>query len=841
MTYKEFLETKIELATESGFEVNPEQVNKVLKPHQRDAVIWALKGGRRALFESFGLGKTVQEIEFCKLAAEHGNGRALIVLPLGVKQEFTRDAVEVLGYEKPEYCRTMEEVYACKNRIVLTNYERVRDGDIRPDYFVATSLDEASVLRSFGSKTYQTFLDKFKNVQYKLVATATPSPNKYKELIHYAGYLEVMDTGQALTRFFQRDSTKANNLTLYPNMEDEFWMWMSSWALFITRPSDLNPSYSDEGYDLPDLDVKWHEIPVQYGDTADKSGQIQMFQDAAAGLKEAAAVKRDSIDVRVQKMKEIVEESPEDHFLLWHDLESERHAIKKALPETVDIYGSMDYEVREKRVIDFADGRTRLFATKKSLSGSGCNFQKHCHREIFLGIDYEFNDFIQAIHRCYRFLQTKTVRIDIIYMENERRVKEALMEKWKNHNRMVFKMIQIVKQYGLNAENKTERLERKMGVKGSREERTVKGNHYEAVYGDCVEETREMEANSIDLIHTSIPFGNHYEYSANYNDFGHNQDTERFFEQMDFLTPELLRVLKPGRVAAIHVKDRVLFGNATGTGMPTIEPFHADCIAHYKKHGFQYFGMITVVTDVVRENNQTYRLGWTEQCKDGTKMGVGCPEYILLFRKLPTDHSKAYADVPVQKSKEEYTRAQWQIDAHGYWRSSGDRLVAKEELEGVSVDSLQAVYRKYSRGNVYDYAEHVKLAKELDKDGKLPATFMVVAPGSWNQLEVWDDINRMRTLNTTQSRRRAQMHVCPLQLDIVERIINRYSNEGELVYDPFGGLMTVPMMAVKMHRNGKGCELNPDYFRDGVGYLQEAEREVDEPTLFDFFPEVLQQ
>lgn len=841
MTYKEFLETKIELATESGFEVAPEQVNKVLKPHQRDAVIWALKGGRRALFESFGLGKTVQEIEFCKLAAEHGNGRALIVLPLGVKQEFTRDAVEVLGYEKPKYCRTMEEVYACKNRIVLTNYERVRDGDIRPDYFVATSLDEASVLRSFGSKTYQTFLDKFKNVQYKLVATATPSPNKYKELIHYAGYLEVMDTGQALTRFFQRDSTKANNLTLYPNMEDEFWMWMSSWALFITRPSDLNPSYSDEGYDLPDLDVKWHEIPVQYGDTADKSGQIQMFQDAAAGLKEAAAVKRDSIDVRVQKMKEIVEASPEDHFLLWHDLESERHAIKKALPETVDIYGSMDYELREKRVIDFAEGRTRLFATKKSLSGSGCNFQKHCHREIFLGIDYEFNDFIQAIHRCYRFLQTKTVRIDIIYMENERRVKEALLEKWKNHNRMVSKMIQIVKQYGLNEANKTERLERKMGVNGSREERTVKGNHYEAVYGDCVEETREMEDNSIDLIHTSIPFGNHYEYSANYNDFGHNQDTKRFFEQMDFLTPELLRVLKPGRVAAIHVKDRVLFGNATGTGMPTIEPFHADCIAHYKKHGFQYFGMITVVTDVVRENNQTYRLGWTEQCKDGTKMGVGCPEYILLFRKLPTDHSKAYADVPVQKSKEEYTRAQWQIDAHGYWRSSGDRLVAKEELEQVSVDSLQAVYRKYSREKVYDYAEHVKLAKELDKDGKLPATFMVVAPGSWNQLEVWDDINRMRTLNTTQSRRRAQMHVCPLQLDIVERIINRYSNEGELVYDPFGGLMTVPMMAVKMHRNGKGCELNPDYFRDGVGYLQEAEREVDEPTLFDFFPEVLQQ
>ena len=551
-------------------------------------------------------------------------------------------------------------------------------------------------------------------------------------------------------------------------------------------------------------------------------------------MKEAAKVKRESINERVEKMREIVDSSPDDHFILWHDQEAERHAIKKALPETVDIYGSMDYDLREQRVIDFSEGKTRLFATKKSISGSGCNFQRFCHREIFVGIDYEFNDFIQAIHRCYRFLQKETVVIDIIYMENEREIKNALIEKWKNHDHMVQKMIEIVKKYGLDSANKTERLERKMGVEGTREERTVRGNHYEAVYGDCVEETRAMESNSIDLIHTSIPFGNHYEYSANYNDFGHNQDTEGFFEQMDFLTPELLRVLKPGRVAAIHVKDRVLFGNATGTGMPTIEPFHADCIEHYMSHGFQYFGMITVVTDVVRENNQTYRLGWTEQCKDGTKMGVGCPEYILLFRKLPTDHSKAYADEPVTKSKDEYTRAQWQIDAHGYWRSSGDRLVSKEELEGVSVDNLQRVYRQYSREHVYNYEDHVALAKELDMDGRLPATFMVVAPGSWNQLEVWDDINRMRTLNTTQSQRRATMHVCPLQLDIVERIINRYSNPGDVVYDPFGGLMTVPMMAVKMHRFGKGCELNPDYFRDGVGYLQSEENEVDSPTLFDF-------
>lgn len=213
-------------------------------------------------------------------------------------------------------------------------------------------------------------------------------------------------------------------------------------------------------------------------------------------------------------------------------------------------------------------------------------------------------------------------------------------------------------------------------------------------------------------------------------------------------------------------------------------------------------------------------------------MGVGCPEYILLFRKLPTDTSKAYADEPVRKTKEEYTRAQWQIDAHGYWRSSGDRLVSREELSKLPVDKLQAAYRKFSRETVYDYPDHVRLSKSLDEEGHLPATFMVVAPGSWSP-DVWDDVNRMRTLNTTQSQRRQQLHVCPLQMDIVERLINRYSNPGDTVFDPFGGIGTVPLVALKMGRKGLMTELNGDYFRDAVGYLREQEQTEDTISLFD--------
>ena len=828
ISYQDFLLSKVAFAPETGFEISKDKINPALKPHQRDAVMWAVKGGRRALFEAFGLGKTVQELEWCRIITAEKGGKALIVMPLGVRQEFTKDAQELLGIPAPQYVRTMAEVKASETQIVITNYERVRDGDIDPTYFTAAALDEASCLRDYGSKTYQTFTEKFKGVPYKLVATATPSPNRYKELIHYAGFLEIMDTGQALTRFFQRDSTKANNLTLYPHKEQEFWLWLSSWSLFITKPSDLG--YDDTGYALPPMEINYHVVSYQHKDIdTEKDGQVKLLADAAVSLKDAAKIKRDSIDARVAKMVDIVEANLDEHFILWHDLEAERHAIKKALPEAVEVYGSQDYDIREKRVIGFAKGESRLLATKKSLSGQGCNFQYHCHRAIFLGIDYEFNDFIQAIHRIYRFMQTEKVIIDIIYTEEEQEILRVLLQKWKQHTYMADKMTEIIKKYGLANTSLIDKLARTMGV----ERVEVEGKYYKAVNNDCILETEQMPDNSVDLIVTSIPFSNHYEYTATYNDFGHNQNTQRFFEQMNYLTPNLLRILRPGRVFACHVKDRVLFGNATGTGMPTMEPFHAMCIKHYMEHGFMYFGMITVVTDVVRENNQTYRLGWTEQCKDGTKMGVGCPEYILLFRKLPTDTSRAYADVPVTKDKADYTRAQWQIDAHGFWRSSGNRLLTKAELQSIPVDNLQAVYRKYSRENVYSYEEHVALAKRLDENGKLPASFMVVAPGSWN-MDVWDDINRMRTLNTSQSRKRAQMHVCPLQLDIVERLINRYSNPGDVVLDPFGGLMTVPLVAVQKERFGIGIELSCDYFRDGVGYLQTAEFQRGEPTLFDF-------
>ncbi|MQV04146.1 DNA methyltransferase [Sinorhizobium meliloti] len=823
--YGDFLRNKIRLAPVSGLQVNADEVNPILKDHQRDIVVWAVRGGKRAVFAAFGLGKSVIQIEVLRLICEKTAGRGLIVLPLGVRQEFRRDG-EMLGVDI-KFIRRIEE--AGETGLYMTNYETVRDGKLDPNEFTAVSLDEASVLRSYGSKTYQTFLSLFEGVRYRFVATATPSPNRYKELIHYAGFLGIMDTGQALTRFFQRDSTQANNLTLYPHKEREFWLWLNSWAIFLQRPSDLG--YSDEGYSLPPFDVIYHEVQSNIADGGvDRDGQSALFRDTAVGVVSASKEKRETLDARIAKMGEILAGAPNDHFIIWHDLEDERRAIEKAVPTAVSVYGTQELDEREQAIIDFSNGEFQYLAAKPVIAGSGCNFQRHCHKAIFLGIGFKFNDFIQALHRIYRFLQTRQVEIHIIYAESEREVLRTLQGKWEAHNRMVENMSEIIREHGLDKLSAAEVLTRSIGV----ERIEAKGEGWLVANNDCVDETRSMADNSVDLIVTSIPFSNHYEYTPSYNDFGHTDSDDHFFQQMDFLTPELLRTLKPGRIYACHVKDRILFGNVTGMGMPTVNPFHARTIFHTMSHGFAYMGMVQINTDVVRENNQTYRLGWTENCKDGTKMGVGSPEYLLLFRKLPSDTSKAYADERVTKDKEDYTRARWQVDAHAFWRSSGDRLLTPDELAALGPDLLAKTFTEWSMKNVYDYETHIKIGETLEIRGALPSTFMSLAPGS-TSVWTWHDVVRMRTLNGEQTKKGLENHICPLQFDIVDRVIRRFSNEGDLVFDPFGGLFTVPYRALKLGRKGRASELNPGYFLDGIKYLQAMEREISTPTMFDIF------
>jgi len=849
-TYEEFLKEKVAFDRSFGFHVNPWDLHPVLKPHQAALVQWAIAGGRRAIFARFGLGKSVIQLEILRQITHHRGGAALIVAPLGVRGEFIRDGRDHLGVDV-RFIRRTEEIDPDWSGTYVTNYESVRLGLLDVSGFVAVSLDEAAVLRSYGSETTQTFLSLFDQVPFRFVATATPSPNEHLELINYAGFLGVMDRGAALTRFFQRDSTKAGELTLYPHKEREFWLWLNTWACFLQRPSDLG--FSDEGYDLPPLEVLWHEVETDIAsDLVERDGQGRLFRGGKMSSVESAREKRDTIHDRLAKLMAIVRAhraAGGEQIVLWCHLNDEQTAIEQALAADgltfSSVHGGLSDDEAERRLDEWRDRGTYALIGKPMMLGSGLNLQQ-ASDAVFAGVTYKFAETIQSVYRIHRFGQEHPCTVHFIYAETESEVRNVLMAKWQEHDELTERMSDIIRELGLNPLAVSGELTRAMGV----ERHTEQGADWTLSLNDCVTETRDhMGEDSVDLIVTSIPFGNHYEYSLNYADFGHTDDNDHFWWQMDYASPEFLRVLKPGRIMAVHVKDRIRYGNVYGTGRPTVAPFHAEAIAHYLGHGFDYFGMITVTTDVVAENNQTYRLGYSKMLEDSTAVGVGSPEYILLFGKPQSDRSVGWADERVVKlSRQEqkalpiaekqmggesrYSLARWQLDAAADWRSSGDRLLTVDELVELRPEVRSRLFTKQSLESVYDYAEHVRLGEGLLAKNALPSTFASLVPGSWSPF-VWHDVNRMLTLNGEQSRRALEFHICPLQFDIVDRLIERFSMPGELVFDPFSGLGTVTLRARRLDRRGYGVELNPTSHRDAVMYQHEEDRKRSIPSLFD--------
>jgi len=830
MEYQEFLESKVVIAKDYGTDDLKSDLNDLLLPHQRDIVKWSISGGRRAIFASFGLGKTIMQLEIAVKVSEITEKPFLVVMPLGVVGEF-KDDLELLYPDKIIKYITDSDVVTDydKDIIYCTNYERIRKGDVLAEKFGGVSFDEASILRNLKTETTDFVLKHFSKVNYRFVATATPTPNDFIEILNYADYLGVIDRGHALTRFFQRDSTKAGNLTLYPNKKEEFWKWVSTWAVFINKPSDLG--YDDDGYILPKLEFIEHEVENLTDQViTNKHGDIVMFKDNTKSLIDVSREKSQSIDLRIQKAFEIVNDKKKENWILWHHLEAERQALNKAF-RTFDmrsVYGSQKNDEKERLLIDFKHNEYQVLSTKPKIAGSGCNFQHACHNMVFVGIDYKFNDFIQAIHRCYRFKQKHEVNVHAIHTQNEREVLKALKRKWKQHIELQTEMINLVREYGLNKDKV--RSDMKRQIFDNRRSSQIGGA---TVFNeDTVKIHEEMEDNSTDMILTSIPFGDHYEYSDNYNDMGHNHGNDEFFKQMDYLTPNLLRTLKHGKVAAIHVKDRIRYSHQNGTCFTTIDDFSGKTVAHFVKHGFYLMGKITVTTDVVRENNQTYRLGWSEQCKDSTKMGVGLPEYILLFRKAPSDTKNAYADEPCVKTKQEYTRANWQLDAHAYWKSNGDRFLSLNELTTLEMKHVYNAWKRHEKTEIYNFKEHLQACEDLDKHDRLSALFMTL-PTTSNSECVWSDINRMDTLNANQVNRKKEKHICPLQLDLIERLINRFTMKGDLIDDPFGGLFSTAYKALEMERKCISTELNPEYYDDGLFYLKSIEYKINVPTLFD--------
>jgi hypothetical protein len=737
--YRSFLESKVCTAPTAALEIEASAVHPLLLPHQKVIVQWMVRGGRRACFAAFGLGKTFIQLEVVRLTLQKVGGRGLIVIPLGVRQEFMRDAAK-LGIEV-RFIRSIEE--ADETGIYLTNYETVRDGKIDPRKFSVASLDEASVLRGFGgTKTFREFMRTFAgdgktlndrvrsdDVPYRFVATATPSPNDFIELLSYAAFLGVMDVSAAKTRFFKRDSTKADALTLHPHKQREFWLWVSSWAIFVQRPSDLG--FSDEGYDLPQLDVRWHMVPTDHRNaTPTRDGQARMFKQSAIGVVEASREKRDSLSARVAKMLEIVEESRQDeHFLLWHDLEAERHAIVEAIPDVVDVY---------RRA-----GPRRARAAHQRLQR-----RPHCATRDEAGSEWERLQLSALLPS--RGLSRHRFQVQRLHPGDSPH--PAVSADRASSHRSDLHRSRIGGPSHARAEVEAARGARRQHDRHHQKVRAVSlgdGSRTHARDGRVAarrDRRREVHARQQRLRRRDAADG---------------IEQRRAGPDLDPVQ-HAIRVLAELRRLRPHRQQRALLPadglpHAGAAARPAARSHRSDsCEGPHRPgrddrprlpgrlsvpramHRSLHAARLRVHGDEDdrhrrrRENNQTYRLGWTEQCKDGSKMGVGMPEYLLLFRKPPSDNSRSYADVPVVKSKAEYSRSRWQIDAHGFMRSNGDRPLTPEDLVGIPHERIFKLFREYSLTNVYDFEHHVRLGEELELRGTLPVTFMLLQPQSWS-------------------------------------------------------------------------------------------------------------
>jgi DNA modification methylase len=353
------------------------------------------------------------------------------------------------------------------------------------------------------------------------------------------------------------------------------------------------------------------------------------------------------------------------------------------------------------------------------------------------------------------------------------------------------------------------------------------GENYSLYHGDSVKVAKGIPDNSVGLIFTSEPFGNQYGYSDELADFGSTKDNEHYFEQMDYLIPDMLRVLIPGRLAVIHCKDRIIYGSKSKHHVVHIDRFSDKTADRMEKHGFLFAGRVTITTDVVAENSNTHRLTWKEMKKDGSRFGVGMNEYLMIFREKPTEGTRS--DQPIWL-EDGYNLSNHQLDSNGTWRSSGNRLLFPwetfEHTEGEAPISL------------YDYAAHVAHLEKHVRPRRGSGKSQLEPIPTNNPWEMANNVDyrRMNVLSNGRGigvAERTQNHICPLQLDVIERGIRKYSNPGDVVWDCFNGIGSVTVVAIELGRYGLGSELKKEYFEISAGYCAAKEDELKVPTLFD--------
>lgn len=728
--YEAFIETKRIEALDSGFE--PGDLSGVLFPFQRDIVKWALKRGRAAIFADTGLGKTAMQLEWAHRVHEHTGQPVLIAAPLCVAHQSVREGVK-FGIDV-NYCRSQATTTGGIN---ITNYEML-DKFILSD-FAGIVLDESSILKAHDGKTRTHIINVCQRVPYRLSCTATPSPNDYMELGNQSEFLGIMSMSEMLAMFFTHDSGETSKWRLKGHGAQKFWEWMATWSVCIRRPSDIG--YSDEGYALLPLNIRETLI-----DSVDPFNE-GLFPKAAQSLTESRLAKRSSIVDRVKFIADKVNASDEQ-WLVWCHLNDESAQLAKLINGAQEVRGADSIDKKEATLAAFTEGRIRVLVTKPSIAGHGMNWQ-HCHKVAFVGLTHSYEEFYQAIRRCWRFGQQCEVDVTVAVANTEIGVLESIRRKSDQHESMSELMVTHM------------RTSMQKQIKGATVEKmpyerdVLVTDNYTLHLGDCVDVVGEIANDSIDYTIFSPPFASLYVYSNSDYDMGNVKDDAQFAAQFKFLVDDLLRVTRPGRLLSFHCMN--LPTSKQRDGVIGIRDFRGELIRTFVDAGWIYHSEVCIWKDPVTAMQRTKALGLLHKQikKDSAMSRQGIADYLVTMRK-PGENTK-----PITHTNASFPVELWQ---------------------------------------------------------------RVASP-------IWTDINQSRTLNYRAGRENDdERHICPLQLDVIERAMELWSAPGDTVLSPFLGIGSEGYVAVKTGRKFIGAELKRSYWELACRNIAEADKHID---LFD--------
>jgi len=638
MIYDDFLKSKMELKMDNGFTIDQKYINPILYDFQRAIVAWAIRKGRAAVFADCGLGKTFIQLEWINHILEHRGGQGLIVVPLSVAEQTIQEADKL--NLKIEYCKTQDDI---ANRISITNYERLKNFD--GTTFNAVVLDESSILKSIGGKIKSQVIEMFNDVEYKLSCTATPAPNDISEMANQVAFLGIMSREEMLSKYFVHDDMVWR---LKGHAKKEFYRWMAGWSVFMRMPSDIG--FDDDKFILPTLNIGAIYTDEEYV----PSGELFPVMELK-GIGGRIKERKVSIDAKVITLSEEINNS-DCQWLVWCGLNEEADKLNKLIDDSEQVKGSDNPEYKTQTMLDFKHGKLRVFITKPKIAGFGMNFQ-NAHKMAFIGLSDSYEMYYQCIRRCWRFGQDESVDVEIVLSPVERVILGNVKHKESEAAKIINGVIKEMSDFSKD--------EIKKGTSSHIEHyytESKKGKDWELWLGDTVETIKEIPENHIDFSIFSPPFAQLYTYSPSMRDLGNGRSKAEFWKHFDYMIPELMRIIKEGRIIAVHCAQ--LATTLVSDGYIGLYDFRGDIIRQFSKSGLVYHGEVCIDKNPQSQAIRTHAKGllFAQLKKDSSWCRPGLADYIVLFKK-PGENQEPIENGPgLEVDNDEWIRL-----AHPIW------------------------------------------------------------------------------------------------------------------------------------------------------------------------------